>query len=502
MKYTSVEQALNQLRAQERKRAAYNHALGLLTLDAATTAPKGSAQGRGQTMGILSEVVYGMLTDPENGALLAYLEENRDALDAQANREVELARREFDQICKIPADEYVAYTVLVNDAQAIWEQAKRDNDFASFAPALEQIVAFNRKFAGYYHPELAPYDALLNEYEEGLTVQALDAFFARLREALVPLIAKVQAAEPIDDSFLYRHYPVEQQRKLSDYVMEVLGLDRAYCGIGETEHPFTINFNRKDVRITTHYYENNLASSLYSVIHEGGHAIYELGGDEQYEYSYVSGGASMGIHESQSRFFENLIGRSHAFITFLFPKLVELFPQQLADVTAEDFYRAVNKAEPSLIRTGADELTYCMHIMVRCEIEKRLIAGTLSVADVPAEWNRLYREYLGVEVPDDARGCLQDTHWSGGALGYFPSYALGGAYGAQMLSVMEADIGPVWEQVAKGDLSAVKGWLGEHIHRHSSMYAPGKLLEMACGAFDPEYYIRYLTDKYTKLYRL
>ena len=390
----------------------------------------------------------------------------------------------------------------MNDAQNIWHKAKNDNDFESFAPCLEQIVAYNRKFAGYYNAEMDPYDALLNEYEEGLTMETLDAFFAQLRETIVPLIAKIQKAEAFDVGFLYKHYPVEIQRRFSDYLMEVMGIDRKHCGIAETEHPFTTNFNNKDVRITTHYYEDNLLSSMYSVIHEGGHALYELGADDCYNYTALSGGVSMGIHESQSRFYENLIGRSEAFIHAVFPKVKELFPEQMENVDETMFYRAVNKAEPGLIRTEADELTYALHIMVRYEIEKQLIAGTLAVKDIPAEWNRLYKEYLGVDVPDDKHGCLQDTHWSGGMIGYFPSYALGSAYGVQMLRKMEETLGDVYGEVAEGDLSKVTAWLRENIHRHASFKKPGELFKEICGDFDAKFYTDYLTEKFSALYNL
>ena len=284
--------------------------------------------------------------------------------------------------------------------------------------------------------------------------------------------------------------------------MEVMGMDRTHCGIAETEHPYTTNFNNKDVRITTHYHEDNLVSSMFSVIHEGGHALYELGADDKYNYTALSGGVSMGIHESQSRFYENIIGRSRAFVQAIFPKVKELFPEQLDGVDAEMFYRAINKAEPSLIRTEADELTYALHVMVRYEIEKQLISGTLTVAEVPAQWKRLYKEYLGVDVPNDREGCLQDSHWSGGMVGYFPSYALGSAYGPQMLSKMEAQLGDIWEDIAKGDLSKVTGWLKEHIHCHASFKKPGALFEEVCGKFDAAYYTDYLTKKYTELYNL
>ena len=502
MIYQTVNEAVAALKKHQATMAAYDHALGVLYLDATTAAPSDTWEGRGRTMEIMSELTYKLSTAPEIGDLLTYLEARGDELDAQTKREVEVLRKNFDQTKKIPAEEYVAYNVLLNDAQAIWAKAKNEDDFGSFAPYLEQIVDYNRKFAGYYNAAMKPYDALLNEYEEGMTMETLDAFFAQLRSTIVPLIAKIKEVPQIDDSFLYRHYPVEIQRKFSDYLMEVLGMDRSHCGIAETEHPYTTNFNNKDVRITTHYHEDNLVSSMFSVIHEGGHALYELGADDCYNYSALSGGVSMGIHESQSRFYENILGRSRAFVHAIFPKVKEFFPEQLADMEEEMFYRAINKAEPSLIRTEADELTYALHVMVRYEIEKQLIAGTLAVRDVPNEWRRLYKEYLGVDVPNDREGCLQDSHWSGGSIGYFPSYALGSAYGPQMHMKMESDLGDIWADVAKGDLSKVTGWLKEHIHRHASFKKPGALFEEVCGKFDAAYYTDYLTKKYTELYQL
>jgi len=502
MKYESVSQAIEALKKHQQTLAAYNHAIGVVYLDASTAAPKGTWEGRGKTMAILSEITYNLETSPEVGEMLTFLEQHPEELDALQKRQVEVLRKSYDETRKIPAEECIAYSVLLNDAQAIWEKAKNENDFDAFAPYLEKIVDYNRKFAGYYNPEMEPYDALLNQYEEGMNTKTLDAFFEKLRSSLVPLITRIQQVPQIDDSFLHRHYPVEQQRKFSDYLMEVMGMDRNYCGIAETEHPFTTNFNNKDVRITTHYYENDLANSMYSVIHEGGHALYELGADDRYNFTVLQGGVSMGIHESQSRFYENLIGRSSAFIHAIFPKVKELFPQQLADVDEQMFYRAVNKAQPSLIRTSADELTYANHIMIRYELEKQLIAGTLAVKDVPAAWNRLYKAYLGVDVPDDASGCLQDTHWAGGMIGYFPSYALGSAYGAQMIAKMKEDLGDVYADVAAGDLSKVTAWLKEKIHRHASFKKPGALFEEVCGKFDASYYTEYLIEKYTKLYEL
>ena len=502
MQFESTQQAVAELKKLQQRLAALNHTSGVLYLDATTAAPSDTWEGRGKTMEYLSELSYQLMTAPENAELYDYLYQRREELDAQTVRELEELKKDYDRRRKIPAEDYIAYSVLLNDAQGVWHKAKAEDDFAAFAPYLEKIVDYNRKFAAVYDPEKAPYDALLNEYEEGISMETLDAFFAKLRQSIVPLIAKIQKAEQIDNSFLHRHYPVAQQRKLSDYLMEVMGMDRSHCGLAETEHPYTTGFNNKDVRITTHYYENNMVSSMFSVIHEGGHALYELGCDDCYNYSALSGGVSMGIHESQSRFYENLIGRSRAFVHAIFPKLLELFPEQLSDVDEEKFYRAINRAEPGLIRIEADELTYCLHIMVRYEIEKQLIAGTLAVADVPKVWKQLYREYLGVEVPNDQKGCLQDSHWSGGSIGYFPSYALGSAYGAQMLSRMEQELGDVYGKVAQGDLSAVTGWLKEHIHHYASFKKPGQLLTEVCGGFDPTYYTEYLVRKFSDLYGL
>ncbi len=496
-----LKEALEQLRQLQQKMYAYQAASSSLYLDGVTVAPKDTSEGRGVALGVLAGESHKLFTSPEVGGLLAFLESRRGELDAVSARQVTLLRRGYDKVARIPADEYMEYAMLTNEASDVWHRAKENNDFASFRPVLERLVAFNRKFAGYYDPSKAPYDALLNEYERGVDMAYLDRFFAVIREKLVPLIRAVGEKEQPDDSFLHLHYPIEAQRKFSDYLMEVLQLDRGHCAIGETEHPFTLNFTSQDVRITTHYKEDDVASSMYSVIHEGGHARYELDVDPAYDYTCLAGGVSMGVHESQSRFYENIIGRSLPFVQAIFPRMREFFPQQLSGVTAEQFYKAVNRAQPSLIRTEADELTYCLHVMVRYEIEKQLIGGTLDVGDVPAQWNRLYKEYLGVDVPDDTRGCLQDSHWSGGSFGYFPSYALGSAYGAQMLRSMERDM-DVWGGVSKGDLAGVTGWLREHIHKYGCMLDPADIVKNACGDFDPTAYTDYLTKKYSALYGL
>ena len=493
-----LSQALEQLAALQTKLYAYQCASSSLYLDSVTVAPRDTAQGRGVALGVLAGEQHKLLTDPAVGQLLDFLDQHTEELSQLQRRQVEELGRNYRQLQRIPADEYMAYAQLTNEASDVWHKAKDNNDFAAFRPVLEQLVAFNRKFAGYYDPDKAPYDALLNEYERGVDTAYLDRFFAAVRDKLVPVIRAIGEREQPDDSFLYLEYPVQGQRELADYLMEVMGLDRAHCGLGETEHPFTLEFNNKDVRITTNYDPDNVASSMYSVIHEGGHAKYELNIRDDVQYTCLSGGVSMGVHRA-SPGSTRTSSAAPCLFEAIFPRMRDFFPEQLADVTAEQFYRAVNKAQPSLIRTEADELTYCLHIMVRYEIEKQLIGGTLDVKDVPATWNRLYKEYLGVDVPDDKRGCLQDSHWSGGSFGYFPSYALGSAYGAQMLRNMEREF-DVWGPVSRGDLSQVSAWLKDKVHQYGGLLTPAEVVRNACGDFDPTVYTDYLVDKYSKLY--
>ena len=285
MEYTSLSQAIARLNEMEATAAAYGHAMGLLSVDASTAAPAASAPGRGNTMAVLSTVVYNLTADPGNMDLIRYLEAHAEELTPIQKRQTELLRKQVEQLSRIPQEEYVAYSVLMNEADVVWRNAKVNNDFASFAPVLEKIVAFNRKFAGYYNAELPTYDALLNEYEEGLNTKTLDAFFARLRSELVPLIHAIGKAEQIDNSFLHVHYPVNPQKEFTDYLMDAMGLDKSRCVIAESEHPFTAGFNNRDVRITTHYYENALSFAMFSTIHEGGHALYELGVEDAYNHT-------------------------------------------------------------------------------------------------------------------------------------------------------------------------------------------------------------------------
>ena len=497
-----LKSAVTALQKHEAKIAAIMHAGSVLSTDGVTAAPEDSWEGRARTMGYLSELEYTLSTDPSFLSLLQELEAHIDELDQQTRRQVKVLRRETDHIVKIPLEEYTQYSVLVSEASNLWIKAKNTDDFALFAPYLEKLVSANRRMAALWNPDELPYNVLLDRFEEGLTMAQCEAFFRTVREGIAPLIQKISERQFPRYPFESREYPISQQDAFSHALMDMEGIDPKRCTLSTTEHPFTAGVNNHDVRITTHYHECDFIASLYSVLHEGGHALYELGGDDCYNYTCLYGGSSMGIHESQSRFYENLIGRSRAFAGPLLRTARRFFPEQLSDVTEEMFYRAVNRAQPSLIRTEADELTYSLHVMIRYEIEKQLMNGSLSVKDVPQVWNDLYEAYLGVRPCDDKTGCLQDSHWSGGMFGYFPSYALGSAYGAQMLARMENEVPDLWVSVGNGDLGPVTAWLHDRIHRYSALYTPKEILTRVCGEFDPSYYIRYLTEKYSELYNL
>ena len=498
----TLEQALARMSELQAAQHAYGHAMGVLSLDGDTAAPSASAHGRADTMGYLSGVTYKLLVNDEVKEALETILVNKDSITPMQARQAELLKEDYDDSVRIPMEEYVAYSSLITTASAVWHEAKEKDDYASFAPYLEQIIDYNKKFAGYKDATKPAYDVLLDGFEKGASTATLDPFFSLLREKLTPVILEVASRPEPDAGFLSQRFPIHEQRVFSDRLMQMMGIPRDRCGIAETEHPFTTNFNKWDVRITTNYSETDVADSMYSVIHEGGHALYELGTADEIQFTNLAGGASMGIHESQSRFYENLIGRSLPFCRALLPVMQECFPAQMKGVTAEKLYAAVNRSRPSLIRTQADELTYGMHIAIRYEMEKLMLSGEAEVADLPELWNRMYKEYLGVTVPNDREGILQDVHWSGGMLGYFPSYALGSAYGVQMLAAMQKEFDP-WEGVLKGDLSRITAWLGEKIHTHGRLLTPAKLLQNAIGEpFNPQCYVDYLTKKFTDLYQL
>ena len=496
----TLNEAINQLNELEKAAYALGHAQAILYTDGDTVAPKNSWQGRGRALAYLGELSHRLLVNPETGEVLETIMQHRDETDEITFRRAEVMKESYDNLHVLSKEEYAEWMALTNEGSAVWHDAKLKSDWSMFAPVLEKIIAARRHFAALKDPSKPAYDVLVDQYEKGATIRMLDPFFHTLREELSPIIKEVAAREKPTPAFLKGSWPIDRQRVFSEKLMALEGIDPLNCVLGETEHPFTNNTNKWDVRITTHYHEDNPLASMYSVIHEGGHALYELDIRDDLQFTCLAEGVTMGIHESQSRFYENLIGRSRAFCTPLLKIMKEVFPEHMQGVTEEELYSAINLSKPSLIRTEADELTYPLHVMIRYELEKAMTAGDLKVADIPGEWNRLYKEVLGVDVPDDRRGCLQDSHWSFGGIGYFPSYALGSAYGAQMLREIEKTV-DVWGPVARSDLSPVTAWLTEHVHQYGSLKKPQDLLPAAMGGpLDAKVYTNYLKKKFGALY--
>ena len=492
----------NDLQPYVLKRKAIDSALTLFYFDQDTLAPKDSIENTSTIIGILSKESFDLINDPKVKEILSELKNQELPLEQKAI--VREWLKDIARLEKIPSDEYQAYQELKMKSQRAWQEAKEKNDYKIFKPYLKQVIETEKKFAGYRKDQEANlYDVLLNDYEPGFTIKSLDAFFLQLRQEIVPLLKKVQAAnKKIDRSFLFKDYDIDTQRKFNLDLAKYIGFDFNRGVMSETEHPYTTNLHNKDVRITNHYYLNNVESALFSTIHESGHAIYEMGISDQITMSAIGTGVSMGMHESQSRFYENMIGRNPLFWKKVYPKLQETFNEQLKDVTLDDFTLAINHAESSFIRTEADELTYALHIMVRYEIEKKMFMEEIDYDTLPQLWNDLYKEYLGIIPKDDREGILQDMHWAGGMLGYFPSYAIGSAIASQIYSYMQKTT-DVEKWIEEGKFDQIKQFLGEHIHQYGCIYSTNEMLEMMMGEkFNPQYYVNYLKEKFMKVYEL
>lgn len=488
------------------KESALSVALALLGWDAETLAPKQAIDNTSKAVGILAGEAYQTIINDDVKALLSQLSlpEESDTLTDVERKIVKELKKQYDDMEKIPVEEYQAYQELTAKAPSVWAKAKEQNNFASFAPLLEEVFTYNLKFGQYRIKEgQQPYDVLLKDYEECFDIASLDQFFEEVKATIVPLLKKISTKKDfIKDDFLYQSYDVKKQDEFCRYLAEYIGFDFERGVIAESAHPFTNNLHNKDVRITNHYYENNLASAIFSVIHEGGHALYEMGIADELTMTPVGGGTSMGMHESQSRMYENMIGRSKEFWMPIYTKLQATYPDQLSTISIDEFVRAINKAEPNLIRTESDELCYCLHVLIRYEIEKDLFAGKITVDELPTVWNQKYQEYLGVMPTTDAEGVLQDIHWACGNVGYFPSYALGNAIAAQMYAKMKKDL-PMDALLEEGNLTAIREYLDEHVHKFGKMKNTNEILiDMTGEPLNVKFYTEYLVDKYTKLYEL
>lgn len=477
-------------------------ALVLFEWDNETLAPEDAGSYTNRVIGVLSEEYYRIITGDEMGKAIEACEKEAGLSDVE-QAIVKGAREAREDLICVPSEEYRENAQLVADAVRVWTKAKKSEDFDSFAPTLEKVISFKKKFASYRKKDDQKlYDVMLNEHEKDFNSELLDEFFSQLKEGIVPLLKEIKEnGKEIDNSFLVGGYPVEKQKEMAEFLAEYVGFDFHKGVLSESAHPFTTNLHNHDVRITTSYHDK-MDSSMFSVIHEAGHGLYELGIRDDITQTPVGQGTSMGVHESQSRFFENIIGRKEAFWEPIYGKLVELYPDKLKKIPLEQFVEAINKVEPSFIRTEADELTYSLHIMIRYEIEKMIVEEDIDLEKLPELWADKYEEYLGVRPENPSEGILQDIHWSQGMFGYFPSYALGNAFGAQlyyhMLKEMDFD-----ELLRTERIDVIRNYLKENVHQFGKMKTSREILKDVTGEdFNPEYFIRYLKEKYSKLYEL
>lgn len=498
---TTSDKLYQQYTNTMRKIADIRYSSALLQWDQETYLPPKGAAIRGQQIATLSELAHEHFTADSLGALLQELN-GRDDLAAIEKKNVALTWEDYSKQKKFTPAFVRELTETVNRCFHSWLEARKANSFSLFAGELSKLIVLKRQEAQLLGYGQHPYDALLNDYDKGSNVQLLDGVFNRIRQPLKDILNKIQSRPQVSNAFLYRHYPKDQQWAFGMQVLKDLGYDLEAGRQDVSEHPFTINFNSRDVRVTTRIDENDLGNMVWSCIHETGHALYEQGlPDEAYGLP-LGEAASLTIHESQSRLWENHVGRSRAFCEHYFPLLQQYFPEQLKDVTTEAFYQGINQVAPSLIRTEADEVTYHFHVMIRYELEKRLLENTLQTNDIPAWWNEHYKQYLGVQVPDDKRGCLQDVHWSHGSFGYFPTYSLGSFYAAQFYAKASQAIPGLENQVQKGDTAALLQWLRQGVHRHGRLFTSEELSREVSGeVLDIQHFLRYLLDKYQDIYK-
>lgn len=497
--------AYRELVERTRKIATLHSCAELLGWEERTTMPRGGAGHRAAQLGLLAGLAHQWLVDPRMGALLAALEDSPLTADPAGVEAANLReiRRRHQRATRLPQAlvEEIAQTTSL--AQGEWQEARRRSEVKRFLPWLEKIVGLVRRVAGHIGYDGEPYDALLDEYEPGATTAEVTRIFDALRPELVALNRKIASApRKPDAAIVQRAFDPERQKIFGEMVAAAMGFDFARGRLDVTTHPFCAGIGPGDTRITTRYNPRRLNDALFGIMHEAGHALYEMGLDKATHFGTPLGEAvSLGIHESQSRLWENQVGRSRAFWAYFYPQAQRIFREALADVSLEDFYGAVNHSAPSLIRVEADEATYNLHIMLRFELERALVKADLAPADIPEEWNRRFRDYLGIEVPDDARGCLQDIHWSTGGIGYFPTYTLGNLYAAQFFDQARRDLPDLDRELAQGRMSGLREWLREKIHRHGSRYPAGELVRRVTGApLSPQPLVSYLNRKFGGIY--
>jgi carboxypeptidase Taq len=497
---------IEQLRERMAALADLRNVAQLLDWDQQTMMPPGGAPARAETVATVQKISHEMFISDETGRLIEAAGAHLDGAPADSDEAslIRVTRRQWDKARRVPAELAGDLARASSVGQQAWVAAREDSDFAGFAPYLERNFELIRRYIDCFDGFDCPYDVVLDDYEPGGRTRDVARLFDELKSELRPMIAEVeQHHDRVDDSLLYGDFPVDRQRRLVRWLLEQMGFDRSAWRIDDAVHPFATGFSNHDVRITTRWDGTFLPTSVYGAMHECGHGLYEEGIAQSLQRTPLGHAESLALHESQSRLWENMVGRGRPFCGVLAPRIVDVFGDSVSALNAETLYRAVNRVAPSLIRVEADEVTYGLHIIVRFELEQELVDGRLAIRDLPEAWNARYREYLGVEVPDDARGVLQDVHWASGLIGYFPTYALGNLIAGQMFQRAHADLPNLDAQLGAGDLHGLREWLREHVHRHGAKFSSSELLDRLVGgpiAVGP--FVDYLKAKLSQVYDL
>jgi carboxypeptidase Taq len=500
-----MQEKLDQLKQILAQISDLKRSANLLNWDQNVYMPPGGARTRGDQLATLSQLAHERFTSAEVGKLLDYFNPRLEEFDPESDDPamIKVVTRHFNRLSKVPSDWVAEFARVTALSQQAWAEAKVENNFSKFLPHLEKVILLTRQYAGFFAPFDHIYDPLLDGFEPGLKTAEVQSIFKDIHPRLMALIHAIGEKEPVNNEFLHQAYDADKQWDFAVEVLKKIGYNWAEGRMDVSLHPFTIELGHGDVRITTHVDKDFFNPAFFSSLHEGGHALYEQGIPAAFYRTFLDEGASMAIHESQSRLWENLVGRSFSFWKYFYPQLQYSFLEQLGGIELEAFYNGINRVEPTPVRVDADEATYTLHIILRLELEIALIEGSLQAKDLPAVWNERMRESLGIVPDNDAKGVLQDIHWADGLFGYFPTYALGNVIAAQLWEKINLDHPDLQAQLELGDFSVLLKWLRKNIHRHGAKFEPQELLQRVTGSkIDPKPYIQYLESKFGAIYGL
>jgi carboxypeptidase Taq len=500
-----MESKLQQLKTLLAEVADLNYAASLLNWDQQTYMPPGGAEGRSYQSATVESLAHVKFTSLEIGKLLKELQPYAAGLDPDSDdaRLIKVTAREYLKQTRVPVEMVAEYARVTALAQQSWQTARAENDFSKFRPDLEKVIELRRQYAALFQPYDHVYDPLLDDFEPGLKTADVRAIFSTLRPQQVALIQEIAAKPQIENGFLHQHYDPQAQWDFGVQVITRFGFDWQRGRQDKSAHPFTQTINLGDVRLTTRIYPDFFNTGLFGTMHEAGHGLYQQGIHQALARSPLARGASLAVHESQSRMFENYVGRSLPFWEYFYPQLQATFPDQLGKIDLETFYKGINQVKRSLIRVEADEATYNLHIMLRLELEIALMDGSLEAKDLPEAWNARMQDYLGLTPPNDAQGVMQDIHWSIGAIGYFSTYALGNLIAAQLWERITGELPDLYNQFRRGEFTELLTWLRREIHQHGAKFEPQELTQRVTGSkIDPAPYMRYLRAKYSQIYAL